>query len=85
MATTSHTYFDHYQAPADEELSKGKEYECIGDHLPLETVYSYNPTSVAENPVQEKNPRYPGAALVGVYEGYEEGRIHGLPSRCRSR
>ena len=54
MATSSHLYFDHYQAPAPGELAKGNEYEAIGGHLPLETVYSYNPTSVAENPAQEK-------------------------------
>jgi hexosaminidase len=54
MATKSHLYFDYYQAPAAGELSKGKEYECIGGHLPLEQVYSYNPASVADNPTQEK-------------------------------
>ncbi len=54
MATTSHLYFDYYQAPAAGELAKGKEYECIGGNLPLEKVYSYNPTFVAENPSQEK-------------------------------
>lgn len=54
MATTSHTYFDYYQAPAESELAKGKEYEAIGGHLPLEKVYSYNPTFVAENAAQEK-------------------------------
>ena len=54
MATTSHTYFDYYQAPAEQELAKGIEYESIGGHLPIEKVYSYNPTFVAENPAQEK-------------------------------
>jgi hexosaminidase len=54
MATTSHTYFDYYQAPAATELAKGKGYECIGGNLPMEKVYSYNPTFVAENPAQEK-------------------------------
>jgi hexosaminidase len=54
MATTSHTYLDYYQAPAAEELAKGKEYEAIGGNLPLAKVYSYNPTFVAGNPAQEK-------------------------------
>lgn len=54
MATTSHTYLDYYQAPSADELAKGPEYEAIGGHLPLEKVYSYNPTFVAENPAQEK-------------------------------
>jgi hexosaminidase len=54
MATTSHTYFDHYQAPAASEQAKGPEYEAIGGHLPIEKVYSYNPTFVAENPAQER-------------------------------
>jgi hexosaminidase len=54
MATTSHTYLDYYQAPAATELARGKEYESIGGDLPLEKVYSYNPTFVVENPAQEK-------------------------------
>jgi hexosaminidase len=54
MATTSHTYFDYYQNPAEVELAKGVEYEGIGGHLPIEKVYSYNPAFVAENPAQEK-------------------------------
>jgi hexosaminidase len=54
MATTSHTYLDYYQAPAALELAKGKEYEAIGGHLPLQKVYSYEPTFVAETPAQEK-------------------------------
>jgi hexosaminidase len=54
MATTSHNYFDYYQAPAATELAKGKEYEAIGGLLPLDKVYSYNPTFVADNPAQEQ-------------------------------
>jgi len=54
MATTSHTYLDYYQASAASELAKGKEHECIGGLLPLEKVYSYNPTFVAESAAQEK-------------------------------
>ncbi|NQZ59970.1 MAG: family 20 glycosylhydrolase, partial [Lentisphaeraceae bacterium] len=37
------TYFDHYQAPAEEELAKGKKFEAIGGLLPLRNVYNYNP------------------------------------------
>ena len=54
MATTSHTYLDYYQNPGPGELAKGKEYEAIGGHLPLEKVYSYDPAFVAENAAQEK-------------------------------
>lgn len=54
MAQKSHLYFDYYQAPAATELAKGPEYEAIGGNLPIKTVYSYNPTFVAENPEQEK-------------------------------
>lgn len=54
MATTSHMYFDYYQAPAAGELAKGIDHEAIGGNLPLEKVYSYNPAFVAENPEQEK-------------------------------
>ena len=54
MATTSHTYIDYYQSKGESELAKGKEFEAIGGYLPLEKVYSYNPTFVVENPAQEK-------------------------------
>jgi len=37
MAPTSHTYFDYYQGPADEEPL------AIGGYLPLERVYQYDP------------------------------------------
>jgi hexosaminidase len=43
MATMSHLYFDHYQAPASVELAKGVEYEAIAGFLPIEKVYHYNP------------------------------------------
>jgi hexosaminidase len=54
MATTSHTYFDHYQSPANSELAKGVGYEAIGGFLPLEKVYSCNPAFVVEKPEHEK-------------------------------
>jgi len=54
MATTSHTYFDYYQADPKSELAKGKEFEAIGGHLEIDKVYSYNPTFVASTPAQEK-------------------------------
>ena len=69
MATTSHTYFDYYQAPAATELAKGKEYEAIGGLLPLEKVYSYNPTFVADNPAQEKQILGTQAQLWTEYIG----------------
>ena len=43
MASNSHLYFDHYQAPIWQELAKGKDYEAIGGFLTIENVYSYNP------------------------------------------
>lgn len=43
MAPTSHTYFDYYQAPRNQELAKGAQYEAIGGHLPIQKVYSLNP------------------------------------------
>lgn len=67
MATTSHTYLDYYQAPAAFELAKGLEYEAIGGFLPLEKVYSYNPTFVAENPAQEKQILGTQGQLWGEY------------------
>ena len=54
MAPTSHTYFDYYQSPAKGELAKGVEFECIGGHLPIEKVYSYNPLGVATTEAQKK-------------------------------
>jgi len=69
MATTSHTYLDYYQAPAATELAKGNEYEAIGGLLPLEKVYSYNPTFVADNPAQEKQILGTQAQLWTEYIG----------------
>lgn len=37
MAPNSHTYFDHYQAPKEQEP------HAISGHLPLEKVYAFNP------------------------------------------
>ena len=54
MATSSDTYFCWYQAPAETELAKGKWFEAHGGFLPLEKVYAFNPTSVAETPAQEE-------------------------------
>ena len=55
MASTSHTYFDYYQNKPSSELAKGLNYEAIGGFLPLETVYSYNPSFVADTPDQEQH------------------------------
>ena len=43
MAPGSHTYFDHYQNTPAFELAKGPEFECIGGHRTIESVYSFNP------------------------------------------
>lgn len=43
MAPGSHTYFDHYQYTPAAVLSQGVEYEAIGGHRTLESVYSFNP------------------------------------------
>lgn len=49
MAPNAFAYFDHYQRPAGEELSKGPEYEAIGGFLPIAKLYGYDPASVARN------------------------------------
>lgn len=43
MAPGSHTYFDHYQYTPAAILSQGPEYEAIGGHRTIESVYSFNP------------------------------------------
>lgn len=43
MAPGSHTYFDHYQYNPAAILSQGPEYEAIGGHRTIESVYSFNP------------------------------------------
>ncbi|NWK56931.1 family 20 glycosylhydrolase [Verrucomicrobiaceae bacterium N1E253] len=43
MAPGSHTYFDHYQHTPAAILSQGPEYEAIGGHRTIESVYSFNP------------------------------------------
>ena len=43
MAPGSHTYFDHYQYNKAAVLSQGPEFEAIGGHRTLESVYSFNP------------------------------------------
>jgi len=43
MTPNSHTYLDHYQRPAREELSKGVEFEAIGGFLPLRKLYTFEP------------------------------------------
>ncbi|MEZ6002676.1 MAG: beta-N-acetylhexosaminidase [Planctomycetota bacterium] len=47
MAPTSHTYLDYYQAPAEGELARGVENECIGGMLPLDKVYGMEPVPEA--------------------------------------
>nr|AKC34129.1 Hex2 [uncultured Bacteroidetes bacterium] len=80
MATTSHTYLDYYQNPAATELAKGVEYEAIGGHLPLEKVYSYNPTFVAENPQQEKQILGTQAQLWSEYfKDMKKVEYHAFP------
>lgn len=55
MAPNSHMYFDHYQAPAGGELSKGAEFEAIGGNTPVEKVYSYDPVPKALDQAQAKH------------------------------
>lgn len=43
MAPGSHTYFDHYQHTPAAILSQGPEFEAIGGHRTIESVYSFNP------------------------------------------
>ena len=43
MAPGSHTYFDHYQNTPALELAKGMEFECIGGHRTIKSVYTFDP------------------------------------------
>jgi hexosaminidase len=49
MATTSHTYFDYYQGPAETEP------KAIGGYIPLQKVYEYEPIPSALSPEQAKH------------------------------
>jgi len=55
MATSTHLYFDYYQAPADKELAKGRDYEAIGGLLLIDKVYSYDPVPAVLTPDQSKH------------------------------
>jgi len=55
MATSTHLYFDYYQAPDDKELAKGREYEAIGGQLLIDKVYSYDPIPTVLTPDQSKH------------------------------
>lgn len=55
MAPNAFLYFDHYQRPEKEELSKGLEYEAIGGLLSIDEVYSYNPVPKALSEEEAKH------------------------------
>ena len=55
MASNTHLYFDHYQRPEKEELSKGLEFEAIGGFRPIASVYSYDPVPKALSPAEAKH------------------------------
>lgn len=80
MAPNSHTYFDHYQAPAATELAKGLQYEAITGFLPIDKVYSYNPTPAALTPEQQKHILGVQAQLWSEYfKDYKKVEYHAFP------
>lgn len=80
MAPNSHTYFDHYQAPAKEELAKGVEYEAIGGLLPIEKVYSYDPVPKALTPEEAKHILGVQAQLWSEYfKDFKKVEYHAFP------
>ncbi len=80
MAPTSHTYFDYYQAPSARELAKGKEYEAIGGHLPIEKVYSYEPVPKALTPAEAKHVLGVQAQLWSEYfHDFKKVEYHMFP------
>lgn len=80
MAPNSHTYFDHYQAPAQRELAKGKEFEAIGGFLPINKVYSYDPVPKALTAEEAKHILGVQAQLWSEYfHDFKKVEYHAFP------
>lgn len=80
MASNSHLYFDHYQAPEKKELAKGKELEAIGGLLPIEKVYSYDPVPKVLTAKEAKHVLGVQAQLWSEYfKDYKKVEYHAFP------
>jgi hexosaminidase len=80
MAPNSHTYFDHYQAPARQELAKGREFEAIGGFLPINKVYSYDPVPKALTAEEAKHILGVQAQLWSEYfHDFNKVEYHAFP------
>jgi hexosaminidase len=80
MTPNTYLYLDYYQAPAAQELAKGKEYEAIGGMLPLEKVYSYEPVPASLTPQEAKHILGVQANLWAEYfKDYKKVEYHAFP------
>ncbi len=80
MATSTHLYFDYYQAPADKELAKGRDYEAIGGPLLIDKVYSYDPVPSVLTPDQAKHILGVQAQLWSEYfKDFKKVQYHAFP------
>lgn len=80
MASNSHLYFDHYQAPERQELAKGKQFEAIGGFLPIDKVYSYDPVPKALSAEEAKHILGVQAQLWSEYfHDFKKVEYHAFP------
>lgn len=80
MVPTDYLYLDYYQAPAEEELAKGVEFEAIGGFLPIEKVYSYNPVPAALSQEEAKHILGVQANLWSEYfKDFKKVEYHAFP------
>jgi alpha-N-acetylglucosaminidase len=70
MAPTSHTYFDYYQGPREQEP------KAIGGLIPLEKVYEYEPIPAALNAEQAKHVLGGQAQLWGEFITNQSHRLY---------
>ncbi len=80
MTPNSHMYLDHYQAPEEQELAKGKQFEAIGGLLTLEKVYSYDPIPAALSKDEAKHILGVQGNLWSEYfKDYKKMEYHAFP------
>jgi hexosaminidase len=80
MAPNSHTYFDHYQAPEQQELAKGKQFEAIGGFLPIDKVYGYDPVPKSLTAKEAKHVLGVQAQLWSEYfHDFKKVEYHAFP------
>lgn len=70
MAPTSHTYFDYYQGPAEQEP------KAIGGFVPLEKVFRYEPIPAALDSDRARHVLGAQAQLWGEYISTPEHRLY---------